>query len=94
MVEKGPRKSWSNAKGAGSLFSVDLVDAGGTQIRGTFFKDAVDRFYDFLEVGKVYLVSNGRLKIANKAFANLANDYEISFDDHAIIRCVDTLLWE
>ena len=31
-------KSWTNAKGSGTLFSVDLLDEHGGEIRATFFK--------------------------------------------------------
>ena len=31
-------KSWSNPKGSGTLFSVDLLDEAGGEIRATFFK--------------------------------------------------------
>ena len=87
VVEKSAKKSWSNARGSGTLFSVDLVDDRGSAIRATFFKDGVDRYFDFLQRDGVYLMANGRLKIANKTFSPLSNDYEISFDENAVIRC-------
>lgn len=42
-------RTWSNAKGEGKLFSVDLMDESG-QIRATAFREQVDKFYDMLEV--------------------------------------------
>jgi hypothetical protein len=41
-------------QGDGHLFSIDIVDAAGTEIRGTFFKDACDKFQPMIETGKVY----------------------------------------
>ena len=85
VTAKGERRTWSNARGEGSLFSVDLLDKNGTQIRGTFFKEGVDKFYDVIHKDCVYYFSNGRLKAANKAFTSIANDYEISFDASATV---------
>ena len=31
------------------------------------FTDSVDRFYDMLQVGQVYTITKGQLKLANKA---------------------------
>ena len=41
-------KSWSNAKGQGTLFSIDLLDSEGTEIRATFFKDACEKFFPMI----------------------------------------------
>ncbi len=46
VTKRGDKKTWSNARGEGSLFSVDLLDAHGSEIRATFWKEAVDKFYD------------------------------------------------
>jgi hypothetical protein len=37
VTAKGDKRTWSNAKGEGSLFSVDLLDAQGGQIKATMF---------------------------------------------------------
>ena len=37
----------------GSLFSVDLMDRDGTEIRGTFFMDVCLKFFGILEEGQV-----------------------------------------
>ena len=53
ITSKSALKSWSNAKGSGTLFSVDLLDNSGVEIRGTFFKEAADKFYPILEEANV-----------------------------------------
>lgn len=53
VTSKSALKTWSNAKGEGTLFSIDLVDRDGTEIRGTFFKDACTKFYGVLDEGQV-----------------------------------------
>ena len=37
VTAKGERRTWQNDKGNGSLFSVDLLDAHGGQIKATMF---------------------------------------------------------
>lgn len=56
---KGPKKTWNNAWGSGVLVTIDLIDSLGDQICATFFKEAVEKFYDLLQEGNVYLFSNG-----------------------------------
>ena len=86
MTSKGAIKTWSNARGEGKLFSVNLLDKDNGEIRCTFFKDAVDKFYGIIEENGVYTFSGGRIKMANKAFSSLPNDYEISFGSDALIQ--------
>lgn len=85
VTVKGDIRRWSNDRGEGCLFSVDLLDKDGGEIKATFFKDAVDQFYDKMHEGSVYLLGNGRLKLANRKFTSINNDYEINFGTDANI---------
>lgn len=85
VTNKSAVRTWSNAKGEGSLFSAELLDSSGTDVRCTFFKEAVDKFYDFLETGKVYTFSGGRLKVANMQYNTCKSQFEITFDQNAEI---------
>lgn len=49
VTAKSAIRTWSNAKGEGKLFSMDLMDESG-QIRVTAFRDQVDKYYDMIEV--------------------------------------------
>ena len=49
VTAKSAIRTWSNAKGEGKLFSMDLMDESA-QIRVTAFRDLVDKFYDMIEV--------------------------------------------
>lgn len=49
MTNKSPIRTWSNSKGEGKLFSIDLLDESG-EIKATGFRDAVDKFYDMIQV--------------------------------------------
>lgn len=79
MSSKGDVRHYKNAKGEGQLFSITLSDDSG-DIRGTAFGDSVTTHYDNLSVGQTYFVSKAMVKIANKQWSNVDNDYEMSFD--------------
>lgn len=84
VTSKSDIRTWSNAKGEGSLFSVELLDQ--TQdVRATFFKEAVDKFYSFLQIGSVYTFSGGRLKVANAQYNTCQSNFEITFDQNSEI---------
>jgi replication factor A1 len=83
VTAKSEKKTWNNARGEGALFSVDLLDASGGQIRATMFNDACTKFYDVFQVNEVYIVSKGVLKIANKKYSRLPCDYEITLNSDA-----------
>ncbi|CAI0387674.1 unnamed protein product [Linum tenue] len=77
VTAKGDLRRYNNAKGDGKVFSFDLLDSDGGEIRATCFNAVVDRFYDVIEVGRVYLISKGGLKPAQKNFNHLKNEWEI-----------------
>ena len=80
IVFKSPMKEYNTARGSGKLFSVTLKDHTG-EIRGTFFNDVAGNFYDQLEIEKTYIITGGRIKMANKTYSSINNDYEITFDN-------------
>lgn len=87
LTSKSDVRKFTNAKGEGCLFSIDLLDATGGEIRGTFFGAlCCEKFYNLLAVNQVYFFSGGRLKIANKKFCQLNSEYEITFDERSDIR--------
>jgi len=53
VTTKSVIRHWSNLKGTGHLFNIDLLDNGGGEIRGTFFKEGSDKFFPIIEEGKV-----------------------------------------
>ena len=89
VTNKSDIKTWSNAKGEGQLFSIDLLDSSGTDIRATMFKEAVDKFYNYLQVGNVYTFAGGKLKVANARWNTCKSQYEITFDPNAEIHLQD-----
>ncbi|XP_068659391.1 replication protein A 70 kDa DNA-binding subunit A [Aristolochia californica] len=80
VTAKAELRRYNNAKGDGKVFSFDLLDSDGGEIRVTCFNSVVDRFYSIVEVGKVYVISKGSLKPAKKNFNHLNNEWEILLD--------------
>jgi len=89
VTNKTDIKTWSNARGEGSLFSIDVLDPSGVDIRGTFFKEAVEKFYSLLQVGSVYTFSGGRIKVANMQYNTCKSGFEITFDQNSEIHLQD-----
>lgn len=89
VTSKSDIKHWSNQRGEGKLFSVNLLDESG-EIKATGFNDAVDKFYHLLQENKVFYISKARVNIAKKQFSNLNNEYEIAFENSTEIEeCLD-----
>merc|ERR1719507_2929920 len=78
VTNKSDIRKWSNSRGEGHLFSMDLIDGSG-EIRATAFKEQCDKFYNMIEVGKLYYISSCQLKTANRQFSTLNNEYEMTF---------------
>ncbi|GJR29406.1 replication protein A 70 kDa DNA-binding subunit A-like protein [Tanacetum coccineum] len=90
VTAKAELRHYNNAKGDGKVFSFDLLDATGGAVRITCFNAIADQFYDQIEAGKVYFVSKGSVKPAQKAFNHLKNDHEIMLDSSSTIQpCYD-----
>ncbi|KAK1157530.1 replication protein A 70 kDa DNA-binding subunit-like [Acipenser oxyrinchus oxyrinchus] len=89
ITNKSQIRTWSNSRGEGKLFSMEIVDESG-EIRVTGFNEQVDKYYAVIEVNKVYYISKGTLKIANKQYTNVKNDYEMTLNnDTSIVPCDD-----
>ncbi|KAJ8599856.1 hypothetical protein CTAYLR_005613 [Chrysophaeum taylorii] len=80
ITTKYAKKEWNKPTSQGQLFSIDLADESG-EIRGTFFRDLVDRYLNTLEEGKIYIISDSsaRIKPANKQWTSLSHEFEINF---------------
>jgi replication factor A1 len=70
-------------KSGGSIFKIELIDMYGTKIEGAFFNEAADAFERKLHENKVYLFSNGTIKMSNKRFSSVKNDFCIIFEKTA-----------
>uniref|UniRef100_A0A8C5DRC8 Replication protein A subunit n=1 Tax=Gouania willdenowi TaxID=441366 RepID=A0A8C5DRC8_GOUWI len=90
VTNKSNIRTWSNSKGDGKLFSFEIEDESG-EIRISAFNNEVDKFFLLVEQGKVYYISKGTLKVANKQYTTLKNDYEMTLNAHSsIVPCDDS----
>ncbi len=56
VTNKSDIRTWSNSRGEGKLFSLDMMDETG-EIRATAFNAECDKFYHMIEV-KLTIISN------------------------------------
>ncbi len=64
--------------------NIELIDKDGTQIQATFFgPEAASKFGPLIKENKVFLFANGSVKLANKKYTSIKNDYCLTFDQSA-----------
>ncbi|KAE8711819.1 Replication protein A 70 kDa DNA-binding subunit B [Hibiscus syriacus] len=85
LTSKGNMRTYKNARGEGCVFNVELTDEDGTQIQATMFNEAARKFYEKFQLGKVYYISRGTLKVANKQFKTVKNDYEMTLNENSVV---------
>ncbi|KAL3513035.1 hypothetical protein ACH5RR_025752 [Cinchona calisaya] len=90
VTSKGNMRTYKNARGDGCVFNLELTDEDGTQIQATMFNNAAMKFYDKFGLGKVYYISKGTLKVANKQYNTIKNDYEMTLNENSEVEEVST----
>lgn len=85
VTNKAPLRTFKRGEGEGKVFSVELLDAAGGEIRASFFNDAADAFFNVVQVGKCFLLGRGSIKPANKQFNSTNHRYELTFDGNALV---------
>ncbi|KAL9227314.1 hypothetical protein vseg_003016 [Gypsophila vaccaria] len=85
VTSKGNMRSYKNARGEGNVFNVELTDEDGTEIQATMFNEAARKFYDTFQVGQAYYISKGTLKVANKQYRTVQNDYEMTLNENSLV---------
>ena len=88
VTSKSNKRNWSNARGEGSVFSFDVMDSSG-EIRVNAFNQECEKYHAIIEPNKVYYISKGTVKTANKKFSNLSNDYEITLNSDSLVEECD-----
>ncbi|CAK7355970.1 unnamed protein product [Dovyalis caffra] len=86
VTAKGELRHYNNTRGDGKVFSFDLLDSDGGEIRVTCFNQVADQFYNQIEAGSVYLISKGNLKPAQKNFNHLRHDLEIFLESTSTVQ--------
>ncbi|CDW85719.1 subunit of heterotrimeric replication protein a [Stylonychia lemnae] len=89
IMKKSERKMWFNDRGQGLLINLDLMDAFGSTIQATFFKDAVEKYDELLIEGNVYVFTGGNVKQAHKKFNNMSINFSLAFDKQALVKEIE-----
>ena len=86
ITKKNDMRNWKNARGEGHLITINLIDREGTQIQGTCFNETARKFDAELEENCVYTFENGQVKLANKRYTSIKNDYCLTFDQNTVVK--------
>lgn len=87
VTMKSEVKHFQNARGEGKLFSFDLLDEHGGDIRCAGFGDAVDRWYDVVQPGSIISLSRASLKPKRPGpFNATSHDLEITLEAGSVLQ--------
>ncbi|GAA0146887.1 DNA metabolism protein [Lithospermum erythrorhizon] len=89
VSNKGNMRSYKNARGEGCVFNIEFTDKDGTEIQETMFNEAAKKFFDKFQLGKVYYISKGSLRVANEQFKTVQNDYEMNLNENSVVEEAD-----
>eukprot|EP00435_Cladocopium_sp_Y103_P060098 s62_g21.t2 len=81
VTTRAPMRDFKQRNGGeGKVFSVELLDAEGGEIRASFFNEAAEKLYSLMQVGKCFKLSKGNVRIANRQYNTCKHRYELVFD--------------
>jgi len=66
--------------------NIDLIDREGTMIQATFFNDNAERWFPKISENNVYVFANGQVKMANKRFTSIKNDFCLTLGNETEIQ--------
>jgi len=88
ISKKGELYSFNSRRHDGCVFSIDLEESSGQSIRGKFFNDAAERFYERMEESKLYLFGGFSLRNADHGYDDCTSPLELRFEQHSTIELV------
>ncbi|XP_059068865.1 replication protein A 70 kDa DNA-binding subunit A-like [Cryptomeria japonica] len=86
VTHKRPIKAYSTAIKNGHVFSFDIVDYEGCEIRVTCFDEIAQLHSNRVDVGSHYIISKGSIKEANVRYNKLNSYLEIILSDASILK--------
>ncbi|XP_059066516.1 replication protein A 70 kDa DNA-binding subunit C-like [Cryptomeria japonica] len=87
VTHKRPIKAYSIATKNGHVFSFDIVDCDGSEIRITCFDEIAKLHSNRMDIGLHYIISKGSVKEANARYNKLNSHLEITLSDTSIVKC-------
>jgi len=88
VISKGEKRSWSNSRGEGTLFSFEVQDESGS-LKVTAFKEECEKFINVIEEGKVYVITKGALKPKDARYNKTSSQYELTCQRETQIELVE-----
>ncbi|XP_059074773.1 replication protein A 70 kDa DNA-binding subunit A-like [Cryptomeria japonica] len=90
VTHKCPIKVYSRTTKNGHVFSFDIVDYEGCEVRVTCFDEIAQLHSNRVDVGSHYIISKGSIKEANARYNKLKSHLEIILFDASILkRCTN-----
>ncbi|XP_057817370.2 replication protein A 70 kDa DNA-binding subunit A-like [Cryptomeria japonica] len=86
VTDKRLIRSYSRPAKNGHVFSYDIVDTEGCEVRVTCFDHIAQLHSDRVEVGAHYVISKGSIKEENTRYNKLNNHLEIILSDASILK--------
>lgn len=87
VTVKSEVRHFQNARGEGKLFSFDLLDEHGGDIRCAAFGDVVDRWYDVVQPGAIVSLTRASLKPKRPGpFNATSHDLEITLENQSVLQ--------
>ncbi|CAD8057033.1 unnamed protein product [Paramecium primaurelia] len=84
VIQKSDITPFKNNKG--HLFTIEIIDSEKQTISGVFFNTICEKFYDQIEIGKVYYFENGQVKTNRYSTKNKnQSDYQLHFESFSKI---------
>ena len=77
--------NFKNARRDGKVFGLDLVDKVNTLIHVTCFNDVVEQFHNLIQLGIIYVISNGQVNVANTKYNSSTNPFEVVLHNSSTI---------
>ncbi|XP_059064419.1 replication protein A 70 kDa DNA-binding subunit A-like [Cryptomeria japonica] len=87
VTHKRSINPYSTATKNGHVFSFDIVDTKGCEVRVTCFDEIAELHSDRVEVGSHYVISKGSIKEANTRYNKLNSYLEIIMSGASILKC-------
>jgi len=88
VIQKSEKRTWSNARGDGHLFSFEIQDESAS-LKVTAFKEDCDRIMDTIQEGSVYVITKGTLKPKDARYNKTTSQYEMTAQRETMIEPVD-----
>ncbi|GLJ38682.1 hypothetical protein SUGI_0788430 [Cryptomeria japonica] len=86
VTHKRPIKAYSTTTKNGHVFSFDIVDCEGFEIRVTCFDEIAQLHSNRVDVGSHYIISKGSIKETNARYNKLNSHFEITLSVASILK--------